>query len=87
MQHELFLKTSREFFPFVFSGRSLAWILQWLKTVPSEMWKAQSVPFHISEGTDSVIYLLRIRIVFHILSVFVFIYTGKRKEKSPLAFT
>jgi hypothetical protein len=45
------------------------------------------VPFPISEGTDSVIYLSHICIGFHILSVFVFIYTGKRKEKSPLVFT
>ncbi len=43
----------------------------------------------ISEGTvfKTVIYLLHICIVFHIWSVFVFIYTGKRKEKSPPVFT
>jgi hypothetical protein len=32
-------------------------------------------------------YLLHICILFNILSVFVFLYTGKRKEKLPLVFT
>jgi hypothetical protein len=32
-------------------------------------------------------YLLHICILFYILSVFVFLYTGKRKEKLPLVFT
>ncbi len=37
--------------------------------------------------SNSAIYLLHICIVFHILSVFVFIYTRNRKEKPPPIFT
>ncbi len=48
-------------------------------TGPSTFWKVQF--------SNSVIYLLHICIVFHNLSVFLLIQTGKRKEKSPLVFT
>ncbi len=48
-------------------------------TGPSTFWKVQF--------SNLVIYLLHICIVFHNLSVFVCIQTGKWKEKSPLVFT
>jgi len=85
MQHELFLKTSSDFFLCIFRT------LPGLNFAVVENCTFRNVegpvPFHISEGTDSVIYLSHICIGFHSLSVFVFIYTGKRKEKSPLVFT
>jgi len=43
--------------------------------------------FRTVQVSNSVIYLLHICIVFYILSVFVFLYTEKRKEKWPLVFT
>jgi hypothetical protein len=43
--------------------------------------------FRTVQFLNSVIYLLHICIVFHILSVFVILYTGNWKEKWPLVFT
>jgi len=43
--------------------------------------------FQTVQFSNSVTYPLHICIIFHILSVFVFMHRGKQKEKSPLVFT
>jgi len=68
-----------ENFTFLNVGRPTNWILYrrlyWAST------------FRTVQFSNSVIYLFHICIVFHILSVFVFLYTEKRREKWPLVFT
>jgi hypothetical protein len=91
------IKTSSDF-SFVFSARSpsrnLAVIENFtlineegpLTTACVTGWTGPST-FETVQFSTSVIYLLHICIIFHILSVFVFMYRGKHKEKSPLVFT